>query len=388
MGANASRTRALRRSSYEASEPNLSIEDFQLLKVLGDGGYGRVFLAKRKETEEIFAIKIMRKKVRSFLFADVEPYLLLKMLMRKDRIRHVKSEREVLESVDHPFIIRLRHAFQTSSKLYLVMDFIPGGDLYFHINKEENGYFSEDRARFYAAELVLALDYLHQSHIIYRDLKLENIILDEAGHIKLVDFGLCKDNVEQSEIATSYVGTAEYLAPEMITREGHNRSLDWWGLGIILYEMLVGIPPFYSPDTKVMKAAILKGKIRFPPHISFEARSLVEKLLARKAEDRLGAGKGGAEEIKRHPFFLPIDWHKLETKDVRPPFVPPLSSGLDTSQFDPTFTGQTPHDSPASPPTIPVVASAKQSMVTPSFLEQQFEQFTFKSKNEVQKSGR
>mmetsp|Transcript_50540 Transcript_50540/g.130262 ORF Transcript_50540/g.130262 Transcript_50540/m.130262 type:complete len:209 (-) Transcript_50540:1377-2003(-) len=190
MGANASRTRALRRSSYEASEPNLSIEDFQLLKVLGDGGYGRVFLAKRKETEEIFAIKIMRKK----------------MLMRKDRIRHVKSEREVLESVDHPFIIRLRHAFQTSSKLYLVMDFIPGGDLYFHINKEENGYFSEDRARFYAAELVLALDYLHQSHIIYRDLKLENIILDEAGHIKLVDFGLCKDNVEQSEIATSYVG--------------------------------------------------------------------------------------------------------------------------------------------------------------------------------------
>mmetsp|Transcript_50543 Transcript_50543/g.130273 ORF Transcript_50543/g.130273 Transcript_50543/m.130273 type:complete len:160 (-) Transcript_50543:1312-1791(-) len=132
MGANASRTRALRRSSYEASEPNLSIEDFQLLKVLGDGGYGRVFLAKRKETEEIFAIKIMRKKVRSFLFADVEPYLLLKMLMRKDRIRHVKSEREVLESVDHPFIIRLRHAFQTSSKLYLVMDFIPGAGLVLH----------------------------------------------------------------------------------------------------------------------------------------------------------------------------------------------------------------------------------------------------------------
>nr|XP_008123033.1 PREDICTED: ribosomal protein S6 kinase alpha-2 isoform X5 [Anolis carolinensis] len=257
-------------------------------------------------------------------------------------------ERDILAEVNHPFIVKLHYAFQTEGKLYLILDFLRGGDLFTRLSKEVM--FTEEDVKFYLAELALALDHLHGLGIIYRDLKPENILLDEEGHIKITDFGLSKEAIDHDKRAYSFCGTIEYMAPEVVNRRGHTQSADWWSFGVLMFEMLTGSLPFQGKDRKETMALILKAKLGMPQFLSTEAQSLLRALFKRNPSNRLGAGLDGVEEIKRHPFFSTIDWNKLYRKEIKPPFKPAVGRPEDTFHFDPEFTSRTPTDSPGVPP--------------------------------------
>ncbi|XP_042336312.1 ribosomal protein S6 kinase alpha-2 isoform X4 [Sceloporus undulatus] len=265
----------------------------------------------------------------------------------RDRVRS-KMERDILAEVNHPFIVKLHYAFQTEGKLYLILDFLRGGDLFTRLSKEVM--FTEEDVKFYLAELALALDHLHGLGIIYRDLKPENILLDEEGHIKITDFGLSKEAIDHDKRAYSFCGTIEYMAPEVVNRRGHTQSADWWSFGVLMFEMLTGSLPFQGKDRKETMALILKAKLGMPQFLSIEAQSLLRALFKRNPSNRLGAGLDGVEEIKRHPFFSTIDWNKLYRKEIKPPFKPAVGRPEDTFHFDPEFTSRTPTDSPGVPP--------------------------------------
>ncbi|XP_010144051.1 PREDICTED: ribosomal protein S6 kinase alpha-2 [Buceros rhinoceros silvestris] len=265
----------------------------------------------------------------------------------RDRVRS-KMERDILAEVNHPFIVKLHYAFQTEGKLYLILDFLRGGDLFTRLSKEVM--FTEEDVKFYLAELALALDHLHGLGIIYRDLKPENILLDEEGHIKITDFGLSKEAIDHDKRAYSFCGTIEYMAPEVVNRRGHTQSADWWSFGVLMFEMLTGSLPFQGKDRKETMALILKAKLGMPQFLSIEAQSLLRALFKRNPSNRLGAGFDGVEEIKRHPFFVTIDWNKLYRKEIKPPFKPAVGRPEDTFHFDPEFTSRTPTDSPGVPP--------------------------------------
>ncbi|XP_077203913.1 ribosomal protein S6 kinase alpha-2 isoform X4 [Paroedura picta] len=265
----------------------------------------------------------------------------------RDRVRS-KMERDILAEVNHPFIVRLHYAFQTEGKLYLILDFLRGGDLFTRLSKEVM--FTEEDVKFYLAELALALDHLHGLGIIYRDLKPENILLDEEGHIKITDFGLSKEAIDHDKRAYSFCGTIEYMAPEVVNRRGHTQSADWWSFGVLMFEMLTGSLPFQGKDRKETMALILKAKLGMPQFLSIEAQSLLRALFKRNPSNRLGAGLDGVEEIKRHPFFATIDWNKLYRREIKPPFKPAVGRPEDTFHFDPEFTSRTPTDSPGLPP--------------------------------------
>ncbi|KAM6464298.1 ribosomal protein S6 kinase alpha-2 isoform 1-T1 [Liasis olivaceus] len=265
----------------------------------------------------------------------------------RDRVRS-KMERDILAEVNHPFIVKLHYAFQTEGKLYLILDFLRGGDLFTRLSKEVM--FTEEDVKFYLAELALALDHLHGLGIIYRDLKPENILLDEEGHIKITDFGLSKEAIDHDKRAYSFCGTIEYMAPEVVNRRGHTQSADWWSFGVLMFEMLTGSLPFQGKDRKETMALILKAKLGMPQFLSVEAQSLLRALFKRNPSNRLGAGLDGVEEIKRHPFFATIDWNKLYRKEIKPPFKPAVGRPEDTFHFDPEFTSRTPTDSPGVPP--------------------------------------
>ncbi|XP_011891966.1 ribosomal protein S6 kinase alpha-2 isoform X5 [Macaca thibetana thibetana] len=265
----------------------------------------------------------------------------------RDRVRS-KMERDILAEVNHPFIVKLHYAFQTEGKLYLILDFLRGGDLFTRLSKEVM--FTEEDVKFYLAELALALDHLHGLGIIYRDLKPENILLDEEGHIKITDFGLSKEAIDHDKRAYSFCGTIEYMAPEVVNRRGHTQSADWWSFGVLMFEMLTGSLPFQGKDRKETMALILKAKLGMPQFLSGEAQSLLRALFKRNPCNRLGAGIDGVEEIKRHPFFVTIDWNKLFRKEIKPPFKPAVGRPEDTFHFDPEFTARTPTDSPGVPP--------------------------------------
>lgn len=265
----------------------------------------------------------------------------------RDRVRS-KMERDILAEVNHPFIVKLHYAFQTEGKLYLILDFLRGGDLFTRLSKEVM--FTEEDVKFYLAELALALDHLHSLGIIYRDLKPENILLDEEGHIKITDFGLSKEAIDHDKRAYSFCGTIEYMAPEVVNRRGHTQSADWWSFGVLMFEMLTGSLPFQGKDRKETMALILKAKLGMPQFLSGEAQSLLRALFKRNPCNRLGAGIDGVEEIKRHPFFVTIDWNKLFRKEIKPPFKPAVGRPEDTFHFDPEFTARTPTDSPGVPP--------------------------------------
>ena len=253
-----------------------------------------------------YAIKAMRKDV----------------LIKRNQVEHTASERAILGSVIHPFIVRLRYAFQTREKLYLVTDFAPGGELFFWLKRER--VFSQARCRLYAAELVLAIAHLHSLDIVYRDLKPENILLDGGGHIALTDFGLSKMDVTTAgpEGGTlTFCGTPEYIAPEILENMGHGKAVDWWSLGTLLYEMMAGLPPFYDTSVEAMYEKILSAELVFPRHFLPETKSLLTGVLTRRVEDRLGAG--GLGEIQAHPFFAGIDWVTVAEKRYLPDFVPP-----------------------------------------------------------------
>ncbi|XP_064913675.1 ribosomal protein S6 kinase alpha-2 isoform X6 [Columba livia] len=272
----------------------------------------------------------------------------------RDRVRS-KMERDILAEVNHPFIVKLHYAFQTEGKLYLILDFLRGGDLFTRLSKEVM--FTEEDVKFYLAELALALDHLHGLGIIYRDLKPEkfpfllySILLDEEGHIKITDFGLSKEAIDHDKRAYSFCGTIEYMAPEVVNRRGHTQSADWWSFGVLMFEMLTGSLPFQGKDRKETMALILKAKLGMPQFLSIEAQSLLRALFKRNPSNRLGAGFDGVEEIKRHPFFVTIDWNKLYRKEIKPPFKPAVGRPEDTFHFDPEFTSRTPTDSPGVPP--------------------------------------
>ncbi|XP_059207948.1 ribosomal protein S6 kinase beta-1 [Centropristis striata] len=343
-------------------------ECFELLKVLGKGGYGKVFQVRKvsgSTSGKIFAMKVLKKA----------------MIVRNAKdTAHTKAERNILEEVKHPFIVDLIYAFQTGGKLYLILEYLSGGELFMQLERE--GIFMEDTACFYLAEISMALGHLHQKGIIYRDLKPENIMLNNNGHVKLTDFGLCKESIHDGTVTHTFCGTIEYMAPEILMRSGHNRAVDWWSLGALMYDMLTGAPPFTGENRKKTIDKILKCKLSLPPYLTQEARDLLKKLLKRNASLRLGAGPGDAAEVQAHPFFRHINWDDLLARKVEPPFKPYLQSADDVSQFDSKFTSQTPVDSPDD---STLSESANQvflgfTYVAPSVLENVKEKFSFEPK--------
>ncbi|KAL2094447.1 hypothetical protein ACEWY4_009166 [Coilia grayii] len=328
-------THVVKRGSEKADPSH-----FDLLKVLGQGSFGKVFLVKKKtgpDVGELYAMKVLKKAT----------------LKVRDRVR-TKMERDILVEVSHPFIVKLHYAFQTEGKLYLILDFLRGGDLFTRLSKEVM--FTEEDVKIYLAELALALNHLHTLGIIYRDLKPENILLDEEGHIKLTDFGLSKESVDHENKAYSFCGTVEYMAPEVVNRRGHTHTADWWSYGVLMFEMLTGTLPFQGKDRKETMTMILKAKLGMPQFLSAEAQSLLRHLFKRNPGNRLGAGPDGVEEIKRHSFFSTIDWNRLLRREISPPFKPASRRTDDTFYFDKEFTARTPRDSPG----VPVSANAHQ----------------------------
>jgi p70 ribosomal S6 kinase len=314
------------------SKEKLGPPNFQLLKVLGKGGYGTVYQVRKMMGQDlggIFAMKVLKKAT---------------IVRNSKDTAHTKAERNILEAVKHPFIVDLKYAFQTGGKLYLIMEYLSGGELFMHLERE--GIFLEDVAIFYLSEIVLAIEHLHTLGIIYRDLKPENILLDSLGHVKLTDFGLCKEHLFDGAVTHTFCGTVEYMAPEILMRVGHGKAVDWWSLGALMFDMLTGGPPFIGENRKKTIEKILKGKLNLPAYLTADARDIIRKLLKRQANQRLGYGLSDAEAIKNHSFFKACNWDTIAARRADPPFKPVLKSDDDASLFDSRFTKQMPVDSP------------------------------------------
>ncbi|KAL7634948.1 UNVERIFIED_CONTAM: hypothetical protein RMT77_015346 [Armadillidium vulgare] len=319
-------------STVNQGKEKVGPDDFELLKVLGRGGYGKVFQVRKlsgSHSGKIFAMKVLKKAT---------------IVRNQKDTAHTKAERNILEAIRHPFIVDLMYAFQTGGKLYLILEYLSGGELFMHLERE--GIFMEETTCFYLGEITLALEHLHSQGIIYRDLKPENVLLNAEGHLKLTDFGLCKEKVQDDVVTHTFCGTIEYMAPEILTRTGHGKAVDWWSLGALLYDMLTGAPPFTAENRKLTIEKILRGKLNPPPYMTPDSRDLARKLLRRQVSQRLGSGPEDAKAIKKHPFFKQIDWELLLQRKLEPPFKPTLKGDDDVSQFDTKFTRQTPVDSP------------------------------------------
>ncbi len=303
----------------ENNHSKISENDFTKIKLIGKGSYGNVFLVRYNKNNMIYAMKVYKK-------SD---------LREKNQENNTKSERNLLTQINFPFIVEVKFAFQTDSKLFLVQEFIQGGDLFFHIHSGQK--FSTQKTKFYLVEIILAIDFLHKNNMIYRDLKPENILIDSKGHIKLTDFGLSKIVTNIEEKSFTICGTLQYIAPEIISGEGYNESVDWWSLGIIMYEMLTGKLPFkfnFDSQEEQNDLNIYDKKIKYPSWIEENAKDLINKLLNKDPEKRLGSGKEGAENIKKHPFFSDIDWNKALNKELRPPFIPKIENETDIKYFE------------------------------------------------------
>ncbi|RVD80367.1 uncharacterized protein DFL_008264 [Arthrobotrys flagrans] len=339
--------------------------DFQILRLIGRGTFGQVYQVRKKDTNRIYAMKVLSKKV----------------IVQKKEVAHTIGERNILvrtATTDSPFIVGLKFSFQTPTDLFLVTDYMSGGELFWHLQQE--GRFSEERAKFYIAELILALEHLHNHDIVYRDLKPENILLDANGHIALCDFGLSKSNLSKNETTNTFCGTTEYLAPEVLLDEqGYTKMVDFWSLGVLVFEMCCGWSPFFAEDTQQMYKNIAFGKVRFPKDaLSLEGRNFVKGLLNRNPKHRLGALRDAAE-LKEHPFFADVDWEALKQKKSIPPFKPTLKSETDTQNFDTEFTnapipGSVRNDIVASTPLSPGMQNAFRgfTFVDERTLEEQF----------------
>jgi serum/glucocorticoid-regulated kinase 2 len=297
-----------------------SQNDFNIIKVIGKGSFGKVLLVSKKDTGQLYAMKVLKKDA----------------LIKRNQVQHTKAERRILRTCDSPFIVRMHFAFQSADKLYLVLDYLPGGELFYHLKRERR--FEEERVRLYSAELVLALEHLHVRDIVYRDLKPENVLLDSGGHVCLTDFGLSKEAVATGGRTKTFCGTPEYIAPEILQGLGHGKPVDWWSLGTLVYEMLVGLPPFYSTDVNTMYEKILRGELTFPSYVSPDARTLLAALLQRSPDLRLGSGLGDAEQLKSHAWFSGMDWGRVARKEYAPVYQPTLAGFGDTSHFDQAFT--------------------------------------------------
>uniref|UniRef100_A0A8C2GVK6 protein kinase C n=1 Tax=Cyprinus carpio TaxID=7962 RepID=A0A8C2GVK6_CYPCA len=324
----------------EEEDVQFSVTDFKCVAVLGRGHFGKVLLAEYKTTGEMFAIKALKK-------GDI---------VARDEVDSLMCEKRIFETVNsvrHPFLVNLFACFQTKEHVCFVMEYAAGGDLMMHIHADV---FSEPRSIFYAACVVLGLEFLHDHKIVYRDLKLDNLLLDTEGYVKIADFGLCKEGMGFRDRTSTFCGTPEFLAPEVLTETSYTRAVDWWGLGVLIFEMLVGESPFPGDDEEEVFDSIVNDEVRYPKFLSTEAISIMRRLLRRNPERRLGAGERDAEEVKRHPFFRNMDWTALLAKKIRPPFLPTIKGREDVSNFDNEFTSEAPILTPPREPRVLTVS--------------------------------
>ncbi|XP_013778363.1 protein kinase DC2-like [Limulus polyphemus] len=289
------------------------LKELNIIKTIGTGTFGRVCLCRDKVTTNYYAMKILQ-------MADV---------IRLKQIEHVKNEKTILQQIKHPFIIELTWTTHDDTSLYMLFEYVCGGELFTYLRN--SGRFNSTTGNYYAAEIVLVLEYLHKQQIVYRDLKPENLLLDKDGHLKLTDFGFAKILTDRT---WTLCGTPEYLAPEIIQSKGHNRAVDWWALGILIYEMLAGYPPFFDENPFAIYEKILVGKIEWPRHVDPVAKDLIKKLLVQDRTKRLGNMKNEAEDVKRHRWFKGIVWDDVLNKRVKPPIIPSVSHNGDTRYFD------------------------------------------------------
>uniref|UniRef100_A0A8K9X6X5 protein kinase C n=1 Tax=Oncorhynchus mykiss TaxID=8022 RepID=A0A8K9X6X5_ONCMY len=320
----------------EKEDFQFSLVDFKCVAVLGRGHFGKVLLADYESTGEMFAIKALKK-------GDI---------VSRDEVDSLMCEKRIFETVNnvrHPFLVNLFACFQTKEHVCFVMEYAAGGDLMMHIHTDV---FQEPRAVFYAACVVLGLQYLHDHKIVYRDLKLDNLLLDTEGYVKIADFGLCKEGMGYQDRTSTFCGTPEFLAPEVLTETSYTRAVDWWGLGVLIFEMLVGESPFPGDDEEEVFDSIVNDEVRYPRFLSTEAISIMRRLLRRNPERRLGAGEKDAEEVKKHPFFRSVDWDGLLAKKVRPEFIPTIKGREDVSNFDDEFTSEVPILTPPREPRV------------------------------------
>ncbi|XP_035432179.2 serine/threonine-protein kinase N [Spodoptera frugiperda] len=302
----------------------MSMDSFRLLSVLGRGHFGKVILAQYKPTNEYFAIKALKK-------GDI---------IARDEVDSLLSEKRIFEvanAIRHPFLVNLFACFQTEQHVCFVMEYAAGGDLMMHIHADV---FTEPRAVFYAACVVLGLQYLHENNIIYRDLKLDNLLLDTEGYVKIADFGLCKEGMGWGDRTGTFCGTPEFLAPEVLTETSYTRAVDWWGLGVLIFEMLVGESPFPGEDEGEVFDSIVNDEVRYPRTLSLEAIALMRRLLRKNPERRLGSSERDAEDVKKQAFFRNVNWEQLLLRKVKPPFVPTINNLEDVSNFDSEFTSE------------------------------------------------
>ncbi|RKP05470.1 kinase-like domain-containing protein, partial [Thamnocephalis sphaerospora] len=304
----------------------VTLDDFNLLAVLGKGNFGKVMLAEEKNGKNLYAIKMLKKE----------------FIIQNDEVESTKSEKRVFMAANrerHPFLVGLHSCFQTDNRIYFVMEYVSGGDLMLHIQRQQ---FSERRAKFYACEVLLALEYFHRNDIVYRDLKLDNILLTLDGHIKIADYGLCKESMGFGATTNTFCGTPEFMAPEILLDQRYSRAVDWWAFGVLIYEMLLGQSPFHGDDEEEIFESILEDEVLYPINMSRDSVSILQRLLTRDPTRRLGAGPEDALEIKRHPFFRSVDWDAMLQKKVPPPFFPEVKSRTDVSNFDEEFTRERP----------------------------------------------
>uniref|UniRef100_F7C4A7 Protein kinase C n=1 Tax=Callithrix jacchus TaxID=9483 RepID=F7C4A7_CALJA len=320
------------RESGKASS-SLGLQDFDLLRVIGRGSYAKVLLVRLKKTDRIYAMKVVKKE----LVNDDED------------IDWVQTEKHVFEQAsNHPFLVGLHSCFQTESRLFFVIEYVNGGDLMFHMQRQRK--LPEEHARFYSAEISLALNYLHERGIIYRDLKLDNVLLDSEGHIKLTDYGMCKEGLRPGDTTSTFCGTPNYIAPEILRGEDYGFSVDWWALGVLMFEMMAGRSPFDivgssdNPDQNTedyLFQVILEKQIRIPRSLSVKAASVLKSFLNKDPKERLGCHpQTGFADIQGHPFFRNVDWDMMEQKQVVPPFKPNISGEFGLDNFDSQFTNE------------------------------------------------
>lgn len=299
----------------------ISFSDFDSLKLLGTGSFGKVLLVRHRKTNAIYAMKILKKEY----------------IIQRQQQAHTQAERDILEKIHYPFIVSLQYAFQDPDHLFFVTEFAQGGELFYHLRREQ--FFDNERAQFYVAEIVLALGFLHKNNLIYRDLKPENVLLDKDGHVKLTDFGLSKILLsKRNSKAFTICGTPQYIAPEIIKNKGYDKTVDWWSLGVLMYEMLSGKKPFVFPKGSKLRLDFFTKKVEMCNNFTEEAKDLISKFLTVEPKNRIGYGSKGIENIKKHPYFANIDWEKLEERKLKPPFVPQIQNDTDVMYFDKAFT--------------------------------------------------